>query len=546
MSNHSNTAPQRPATATKRPVRLGTSRDLAIGIAYFVALLAALGFGGHKLCQWKQDLDRTPPLACSNPVWSFQGDHVAFLQEQRDALGNTGSKRSLWTVDQRADETSLAVQDLDMNYQILGWFDNDENIILQAPAGAGQPLTLLVVDLKERAINRFTFNDDSISVVGHSADEVFLQRQFHNSKSGDDELELLTWSTQKPELAKIIAIPNRPNERINIASATPNADAKQLALVLRSEHASEGAVAVSASPSASPAASVAAPASASTANSGNNAGNGAEQNNGATAAPQSGDVSSGSATGGNSTGSDTTNSNATNSNATGSNATNNNATNSDATNSNANDSNATNSNATGGDIAATDAASVGDGSSQVLSAWMLDRFHKTMVWTSFSATDARSLYTTWSPDSSFLACVANFSGYADVGSCQLGEKMHTVRLRTYANEGDLLPQVRSEQPQVHLISNRRIMLYDFAQDTSTVWADHSQFGKLLTSQLCLSPNSEALALVANVANSPQLYLSSLSNMMPEYVDLSGKSAPPTVLYDIAVGLECAGKHWLEH
>ncbi len=484
MSTHPN-----PSTPNKKEKnkRLGTSRDVAIGLGFFVVLLIALTCGASYLCKWKESLDNAPPLDCSEPCWSVQGDHLAFLQKQPSSLGPGSVKYALWTVDSHADSPSIAVKDLEEGYHIVGWFDNDDSIVLQNGLIKKQQLLLLVVNLKTRQLMQYNFSDPAISIVGHSANEIFLQRSFHNDKTQSDEIELLTWSTTHPELARITSIPNHANEQVAVDSVTPNNESRLLAVVLRSQHRSQNSS--SATPSPTPEAEVY-PAEGTTPN--------------AEASPG---VEAGAA---------------------------------DAATPNA-ESNPSPAVAPSDDSHPEASATPSPGEGPVLySVWVLNRFDRKLNWTSFSTTNPDSVATAWASDSSWLSCVASFNGYTDLAMYSDNDKLQTVRLRTYDQEGSMVPQIRSLQRRVHLISPQRVLIYDFAQSSSTIWADASKFG-FRPLGMTLATNSDALALIAHQANSNQIYVGSLSSLTPEHVNLSGKNSPPTLLYDVAAGLECARK-----
>ncbi len=492
MSTHST-----PSTPNKKEKnkRLGTSRDVAIGLGFFVVLLIALTCGASYLCQWKESLDNAPSLDCSEPCWSVQGDHLAFLQKQPSSLGPSSVRYALWTVDSHADSPSIAVKDLEEGYHIVGWFDNDDSIILQNGLIKKQQLILLVVNLKTRQIMQYNFSDPAISIVGHSPNEIFLQRSFHNDKTQSDEIELLTWSIANPELARITSIPNHDNEQVAVDSVTPNNESRLLAIVLRSQHRSRNPLNAAPSPTPEAGAESYPEADVSVAE-------------GTTPDAATSPVAEGGSEGA------------------------------------ASPNPELNSSPAG---APTDTSNTETSSTpspvegpELYSVWILNRYDRKLNWTSFSTTNPDSVATAWASDSSWLACVANFNGYTDLAMYSDNDKLQTVRLRTYDQEGSMVPQIRSLQRRVHLISPQRVLIYDFAQSSSTIWADSSKFG-FRPLGLALATNSDALALIAHQANSNQIYVGSLSSLTPEHVNLSGKNSPPTLLYDVATGLECARK-----
>ncbi|MDO5296993.1 MAG: hypothetical protein Q4F00_10285 [bacterium] len=449
QNNQANTSSSR--TGHKRLE--GNKRDLCIGFAYLIALLLLLGYGGLRLCQWKTALDQAPSLSCYTPVWSSQADRLAFLQEQPTLIASQ-PKRSLWTVDKRAHAPAMIVKDLDPAYHIVGWFNNDDIIVLNSSDPKDDNLTLMAITLSSRSIKKYSFNDQSIKLVGSGNDELFLQRSLHNSKTNADEIELLTWSPLKPELTKITAIPNRPSVAVSIDSVTPNIDARFLAIVLRSV------------PKASPNSPAAPPA-----------------------------LPPGAAPGSSSEQSAILNPN------------------------------------------------TADQGVAQYSIWVLNRFAKRLTWTNYAAVEPSSILTAWSSDSDKLAGVANYSGYTNVILYQAGKNLQTVRVRTFEKEGELVPQMRSNNTEVHLISHERVMQYDFAKNSSHVLADKSTL-KLQPNFIALAKGSSALAFTAlNAGGSSQLYTSALNDTVTKHVNLDGKSAPPTLLYDLASALQCAAHFW---
>ena len=437
-----------------RPRREGTKRDLLIGFSYLILVLAALAYGSVYLCQWKTALDETPPLNCFNPVWSNQGDRLAFLQDQPEAASGQTSKCSLWTVDNHADSSSLIVKDIDTSYRILGWFDNDDTIVLHQSDSQTKQLTLLTIALSSRSLNKYAFSDTTVRLIGHSGNEVFLQRNLHNTKTNADEIELLTWSPQNPELSKIIAIPNRPSVEVSIDSANPNKDASSLAIVLRSVPKASALSDKAAPPALPP---------------------------GAEASQQSPSA-----------------------------------------------------------IPAEDEQS--DGETAQYSVWVLDRLAKKLAYTNYSATEPHAVATAWSKDSSRLACVASFNGYADIALYQNGADLRTVRLRTYEQEKTLIPQMHSDSSEVYLISSERLLQYNFASNSSSILADSNSL-KLQPTSISLAQSSNYLAVTSRLSSSEQLYISSVDSISPQRVSLDGNSAPPTTLYELASALQCAASSW---
>lgn len=455
MSKEQNNPPSKPSSPKEKKRREGSKRDLLIGFTYLLCLFLLLVYGGMRLCEWKTSLDQTPSLNCYNPVWSNQADRLAFLQTQPQILTSSQTKCSLWTVDKLADSPILVVKDLDSAYRIVGWFNNDDMIVLQNGSSQETNLTLMVVTLSSRTINKYSFNDKSIKLVGKGVNELFVQRSLHNAKTNADELELLTWSPIKPELNKITAIPNRPSVAVSIDSVTPNIDARFLAVVLRSVPKAAVKSSQAAPPALPP---------------------GAQQSANAEL-PQS---------------------------------------------------------------SASEAAEQG---TPQYSVWVFNRFAKRLTWTNFSAVEPQSVFTAWSQDSDKLACVANYQGYANLALYQSSKSLQTVRLRTFEKEGELLPQMRSANAEVHLISHERIMQYDFAKNSSNVLADRSSF-KLQPDFIALAKGSSALALTsATSGTSTQIYVGALNAGAPQHVNLDGKSAPPTMLYDLAAALQCSAHYW---
>lgn len=441
-----------PKISAKRKRRLGNKRDLALGLGYVVAVGALLGWGGCALCSWKSALDEIPPLNCYNPVWCTEGHHLAFLQTQPDEMGGNDSKCAMWTTDSHNEASQLVVKDLENSYRIVGWFDDDSTVVLQSHQGEDGHLVLMVVSLNDRKLNKFSFNDATIRLIGSSAKEIYLQRKLHNKDLNADEVELLTWSPSQPQLTKITSIPDRPSVEVNIDSVLPDLNARKFAMVLRY------------TPKTAPTTSPAAPP-----------------------APAQGAVSS--------------------------------------------------------EPAPTDATTddVTPGQSQ-FSVWELDRDTKQLNWTSFSAINPLSVRTAWAEDATKIACIANYSGYSDIALYQDGADLRYVRLRTYTDDGDIVPQIRSAQPETYLVSNKRVLLYNFDSNISEVIADTSSF-KLRPSSLALATGSDAIAISSHVATSTQIYLGSLQAPAAQHVDLADKVTPPTTLYELAAALQCASNFW---
>ena len=441
------------ASTTSRRRRTGNARDLTIGLGYVLAVGALIGWGGYELCSWKSQVDEIPPLNCYNPVWCHEGTQLAFLQTQPDANGGNDSKCSMWTTDSHNQAAQLVVKDLENSYRIVGWFDNDDTIVLQSHQGEESHLVLMVVSLSKRTLSKYSFNDPTIAVVGSSAAELYLQRKLHNNEMNADEVELLTWSPSTPQLTKITSIPDRPAVEVNINSVVPDSDALQFAMVLRYTPK----VAADNSPAAPPAHAQGTTASESL--------------------PED-----------------------------------------------------------------TSTNTVAPGQNQ-FSVWLLDRSSKQLNWTNFSAIDPLNIHTAWSDDNSKISCVAVYPRYADVALYQNDADLRYVRLHTYAGEGDIVPQIRSTQPETYLISNKRVMLYNFDSNANEIIADASSF-KLPTSSLFLAKGSDAIALTSHVATSTQIFLASLKYTTPNRIDLAGKTTPPTLLYELATALQCANKFWL--
>ena len=448
---------QKKTTATDKTKRVrkreGTKRDLFIGLTYIACLMSLLVYAGVQLCQWKTSLDNEPSQNCYNPVWSNQTERLAFLQTQPELIKTGRPKCSLWTVDKLADSPSMTVKDLDAAYRIIGWFGGDDIIILRDTGEKASKLTLMTVKLSDRSINKYTFNDASIKIIGKSANELFMQRNLHNAKLNADEIELLTWSPEKPELTKITAIPNRPSVSVDIDSVTPNLTANYLALVLRSI------------PKATAKTKAAPPA-----------------------LPPGAKISSDNA------------------------------------------------------LPKNENAEAAENGSMQYSVWILNRLAKRLTWTNFSAADPKSVFTSWSNDTSKLTCVANYAGHANLALYQKDKTLKTVRLRTFEKEGELIPQMRSDKAEVHLISNERILQYNFSDNSSSILADRNAF-KLQPTFITLANNSPSLALTAHPAKSTQLYLGALNHTEPKRVNLDGKNAPPTLYYEIASALQCAWSYW---
>ena len=228
----------------------GTLKDLTIGLVYLLFLLILTGVGTYKIFSWKNNLDIKPKVIYEQMEWSNKDDKLAFVRTEERSSSHKLSKRSgLWICDRFGLQLRCLLSSLPINYDIVGWFAEDQKIILcshnkpltftenssdnQATISEVEKLTsdqsalsLILVNTQDGKKRYFTIQADNLHKVGSNKDELLF------AQYTDNRINLLSWQPDSTVLKLLTTVSTRPTEHMIIKQIVSSPDNEKLAIVI--------------------------------------------------------------------------------------------------------------------------------------------------------------------------------------------------------------------------------------------------------------------------------------------------------------------------